>query len=175
MIPGAGGVRKLCWALERRGKRGGARVVYCFHNESLPLCALTAYAKNERSDLPQSGPQRLPPADGASGRELREEDDAMTRKVADSIRQGLEEALAYAEGETDASRYRVRVPELINVKAIRAKLGMTQEQFAGRFGFSIKTLRHWEQGLRVPEGPARAYLLVIDRNPKAVEEALRLA
>ena len=99
----------------------------------------------------------------------------MTRKVADSIRRGLEEALAYAEGKADASRYRVHVPETINVKAIRAKLGMTQEQFAGRFGFSIKTLRHWEQGLRVPEGPARAYLLVIDRNPRAVEKALRSA
>jgi putative transcriptional regulator len=50
---------------------------------------------------------------------------------------------------------------------------MTQEQFAGRFGFSINTLRHWEQGRRVPEGPTRAYLLVIDRNPKAVQKALR--
>ena len=41
VIPGAGGVRKLRWASERRGKRGGARVVYSFHNESLPLFALT--------------------------------------------------------------------------------------------------------------------------------------
>jgi putative transcriptional regulator len=52
---------------------------------------------------------------------------------------------------------------------------MTQEEFAGRFGFSIKTLRHWEQKQRVPEGPARAYLLVIDRDPKAVQRALRKA
>jgi putative transcriptional regulator len=50
---------------------------------------------------------------------------------------------------------------------------MTQGEFAGRFGFSINTLRHWEQGRRVPEGPTRAYLLVIDRNPKAVQKALR--
>jgi len=60
-------------------------------------------------------------------------------------------------------------------KAIRAKLGMTQEEFAGRFGFSVNTLRHWEQGRRVPEGPTRAYLLVIDRNPKAVQKALKAA
>ncbi len=99
----------------------------------------------------------------------------MTSKVAKSIRRGLEQAVLYADGQADASRYGVRVPEEIDVRAIRAKLGMTQEEFAGRFGFSIKTLRHWEQGLRVPEGPTRAYLLVIDRNPKAVEKALRSA
>lgn len=46
---------------------------------------------------------------------------------------------------------------------------------AGRFGFSIKTLRHWEQKQRVPEGPTRAYLLVIDRDPKAVQKALKAA
>src|SRR5260370_42145058 len=52
---------------------------------------------------------------------------------------------------------------------------MTQEEFAGRFGFSVNTLRHWEQGKRQPEGPTRAYLLVIDRAPKAVQKALRAA
>jgi putative transcriptional regulator len=99
----------------------------------------------------------------------------MTGRVADSIRRGLEEALAYVEGTADVSRYGVHIPEDIDVKAIRAKLDMTQEEFAGRFGFSINTLRHWEQGRRVPEGPTRAYLLVIDRNPKAVQKALRAA
>ncbi len=96
----------------------------------------------------------------------------MTSGIADSIRRGLEEALAYAQGTADARRYRVHVPRDIDVKAIRAKLAMTREEFAGRFGFSINTLRHWEQGRRVPEGPTRAYLLVIDRDPKAVQKAL---
>ena len=99
----------------------------------------------------------------------------MTSKVAESIRRGLQEAVAYAEGTADTSRYGVHIPEGIDVKAIRSKLAMTQQEFAGRFGFSIKTLRHWEQGRRVPEGPTRAYLLVIDRNPKAVKKALKAA
>lgn len=93
--------------------------------------------------------------------------------VADSIRRGLEQALTYAEGAADDRDYRVRVPERIDVKAIRAKLNWTQEEFAGRFGFSVNTLRHWEQGSRQPEGPTRAYLLVIDRAPEAVLDALR--
>jgi putative transcriptional regulator len=99
----------------------------------------------------------------------------MTSKVARSIRRGLEQALAYAGGTADKSRYGIHVPADIDVKAIRTKLDMTQQEFAGRFGFSINTLRHWEQGRRAPEGPARAYLLVIDRNPKAVQKALSMA
>ena len=95
----------------------------------------------------------------------------MTGKVADSIQRGLEEAAAYAEGAADGNEYGVHIPAGIDVKAIRGGLGMTQEEFAGRFGFSIKTPRHWEQKQRTPEGPARAYLLVIDRDPKAVQKA----
>jgi hypothetical protein len=53
LIPGTGGVRKLRWGLEGRGKRGGARVVYFHHDAGMPLFALTAYAKNERADLSQ--------------------------------------------------------------------------------------------------------------------------
>ena len=94
-------------------------------------------------------------------------------KVADSIRRGLREAVAYAEGKADANAYRVHVPVKIDVKAIRTSLDMTQEEFAGRFGFSVNTLRHWEQGSRQPEGPTRAYLLVIERAPKAVQKALQ--
>jgi hypothetical protein len=54
LIPGAGGVRKLRWALEGRGKRGGARVIYYYHSDAMPLFALTAYAKNERADITQA-------------------------------------------------------------------------------------------------------------------------
>ena len=53
LVPGTGGVRKLRWGLEGRGKRGGARVVYFHHDAGMPLFALTAYAKNERADLSQ--------------------------------------------------------------------------------------------------------------------------
>lgn len=94
-------------------------------------------------------------------------------KIADSIRKGLEEAMSYVEVRGDADSYRVHVPEVIDVKTIRTKLGMTQEEFAGHFGFSVRTLRHWEQGRRQPEGPTRAYLLVIDRAPQAVQKALQ--
>ena len=99
----------------------------------------------------------------------------MTSKVAESLRRGLEEAVVYAKGQADVPAYRVHVASRIDVKAIRTKLGMTQEEFSGRFGFSVNTLRHWEQGKRVPEGPTRAYLIVIERDPEAVQRALTAA
>jgi len=96
-------------------------------------------------------------------------------KIGASIIRGMKEAIAFAEGTADMSLYRVHIPPEIDVRAIRDRLGLTQQQFAVRFGFNINTLRHWEQGRRVPEGPTRAYLIVIDREPKAVEKALRIA
>ena len=99
----------------------------------------------------------------------------MSKKVADSILRGARQALVFAKGEADVSKYRVHIPHEIDVRRIRTKLGMTQEDFARQFGFSVNTLRHWEQGKRIPEGPTRAYLLVIDRAPKAVTKALRAA
>jgi hypothetical protein len=53
LIPGTGGVRKLRWGLQGRGKRGGSRVIYFYHSADIPLFALTAYAKNEQADLSQ--------------------------------------------------------------------------------------------------------------------------
>ena len=99
----------------------------------------------------------------------------MRKSVAESIRRGLEEAIAIAKGEADPRTYRVHIPHEIDVRRIRAKLGMTQAQFAQTFGFSVDTLRHWEQGRRMPDGAARAYLKVIDHAPKTVAKALKAA
>jgi putative transcriptional regulator len=49
---------------------------------------------------------------------------------------------------------------------------MSQSEFASMFGFSKRTLEHWEHGRRVPTGPARAFLTVIAREPEAVRRAL---
>jgi hypothetical protein len=54
LIPTTGGVRKLRWRLEGRGKRGGARVIYFYHDDGLPVFLLTAYSKNVRADLSQA-------------------------------------------------------------------------------------------------------------------------
>jgi len=52
-------VRKLRWGLQGRGKRGGARIVYFYHNLDLPLFVLSVFAKNQRTDLSQDEKNRL--------------------------------------------------------------------------------------------------------------------
>jgi putative transcriptional regulator len=66
----------------------------------------------------------------------------------------------------------VHVPPEIDVRAIRRKLGMSQAVFASSFGFALVAVQNWEQGRRRPEGAARAFLKVIDREPEAVRRAL---
>ena len=88
----------------------------------------------------------------------------------DSIRQGLTEAIEFAEGkEANAVVHKFSPPD---VKAIREKLGMTQAELAATFGFSLGTLRHWEQGDRTPHGPALVLLNVMAHEPEAVLRAL---
>jgi putative transcriptional regulator len=66
----------------------------------------------------------------------------------------------------------MRIMTPMDVAEIRAKTGLSQDRFARAFQISPHTLRNWEQGRRVPEGPARALLLAIDRDPEAVMRAL---
>ncbi|CAN7605340.1 helix-turn-helix domain-containing protein [Pararhizobium sp. LjRoot238] len=96
-------------------------------------------------------------------------------KAGSRILQGAREALALAKGEADESTYQVHVPTSVNVRAIREKLGLSQEAFAARYGFSIGRVRDWEQGRSNMDTPSRILLLVIDKEPEAIERALSAA
>lgn len=74
-------------------------------------------------------------------------------------------------GEKEASRSFPYDPP--DIKKIRGKYNLTQEQFAAMLGISVKTLHNWEQGRRVPEGPAMVLLRVADLHPQAVLDAVR--
>lgn len=66
-----------------------------------------------------------------------------------------------------------RMKRTPQVRIIRRALGLSQEEFAGRFHIPLGTLRDWEQGRKDPDTAARAYLKVIGRNPQAVVDALQ--
>lgn len=87
-----------------------------------------------------------------------------------SIKQGLEEAIEFSKG----SNIKAKVHEFgpVEVKKVRAQLGMSQSQFASAFGISVSTLRHWERGDRTPHGPALVLLNVVSKEPQAVLKAL---
>jgi putative transcriptional regulator len=93
-------------------------------------------------------------------------------RVGRDVLDGLELALAHARGEITLPERYIEVPDPVDVKAIRAKTGMSQSEFACRYGFSVRTLQDWERGRSQPPSAARAYLIVIDRNPNAVAQAL---
>jgi len=89
------------------------------------------------------------------------------------------QALAWTKGE-NVPDVRVTVVEvnrapIVDVRSLRRKLGLSQSQFAARFGFTAATVRNWEQGRTQPDGPARTLLAVIAHHPEAVEDALRRA
>ncbi len=94
----------------------------------------------------------------------------MRKKLFDELVESIKEAGKIHRREKPPARKFVYSPE--NVKAIRKRLKKSQSEFALMIGVSPATLRNWEQGRRVPEGPARALLQVAAMNPKAVEEAL---
>ena len=90
--------------------------------------------------------------------------------VGKAVIEGLKEAIAHARGETTlpSNSY----PGRVDLKAIRAKSGLSQSEFAGRYGFNLRTLQDWERSRVQPPGAVRAYLAVIDRFPEMVEKAL---
>jgi putative transcriptional regulator len=95
----------------------------------------------------------------------------MSKKVFDSIAEGLNEALAVARGE--AEPYKLHIPSEIDVRAIRTRTGLTQKDFASTFGFGLDQLKQWEQGRSRPIQALRAYLLLINSQPEKMVKALR--
>jgi putative transcriptional regulator len=110
----------------------------------------------------------------ASTKKARPKHTAAGRRLIGSVK----EAIAWASGDDVPVRVtmvEVRRAPRIDVQTIRRNLGLSQSQFAARFGFTPATLRNWEQGRTRPEGPARVLLAVIAHHPDAVEDALRRA
>ena len=126
------------------------------------------FAKNERANLSKAERNEL----AGLVDELVQyglKGDAMG-KAFESIRRGLIEATHHAQGkQVGVKVYR---PIAVDVAAVRGRLGLTQAQFADRFGVSVATLRHWERGDRSPQGPALVLLNLIERDPKGVLRAL---
>jgi putative transcriptional regulator len=83
-------------------------------------------------------------------------------------------AALFTPQETKTSRLMTPTLRGEDVRTIRNSTGLTQKEFAERFGFSIETIRNYEQGHRQPNGPARTLLRVIANEPEAVARVLKL-
>jgi putative transcriptional regulator len=82
----------------------------------------------------------------------------------------VKEAGEIRAGHLRPSRtYEIQPPE---IRMVRERLDVSQDEFAVMIGVSARTLQNWEQGRRQPEGPAKALLTIASRNPTAVLDAL---
>jgi putative transcriptional regulator len=93
--------------------------------------------------------------------------DELFAELVASVREGG----AILRGEQAASRIFTIQP--LEIKDIRDSFGLTQVEFAAMLGISVRTLRNWEQGRRVPEGPARVLLQVAAKHPAAVLDVVQ--
>jgi putative transcriptional regulator len=93
-------------------------------------------------------------------------------KFSKDLVKSLGEARDYAEGRAGSARG--RVVEVPDVRAIRRKLHLSQQEFAEKYRIPLPTLRNWEQGRRQPDAPAAAYLHAIAMRPREISEALKL-
>ena len=92
----------------------------------------------------------------------------MKAETFDQLISGMSDVLEYHKGE----RGGFRVHEAQDIKAIRAKVGMTQPAFARAFQLEVATLRDWEQGRRQPDRSAQVLLALIDREPETIRRIL---
>ena len=101
--------------------------------------------------------------------------EAHNMAVPEKVLAGIQDAFEHhTTGKTTGRVFSVKIRSGNDIKRIRCnRLNMTQKEFALQFGIPIRTLQKWEQGDREPEGPARAYLAIIERIPEAVIAALR--
>jgi len=94
----------------------------------------------------------------------------MENALFEDLVQSLKEAGAISSGKAEASR-RFRIPPL-DVKVVREKIGLSQNEFAGLMQVSVRTLQNWEQGRRNPTGPAAALLKIVATAPEVAIRSL---
>ena len=97
-----------------------------------------------------------------------------TRNAFASLKLGLQQAIRDRKGRR-AGGLKLHVPPQVDVKAVRERTGLTQEEFAATFAIGLGALRHWERGDRKPRGTALVLLNLIAKDPKAVLRAVEKA
>lgn len=88
------------------------------------------------------------------------------------IENSLNEVIEFKKGNRENFRVTSVIPKTIDVISLRTSLNLSQDKFADKYGFSVGTLRNWEQGRRQPDGAARTLLLLIENNSKMVDDIL---
>ncbi len=158
VIRGSGGIRKVRWKAQGRGKSGGVRMIYYWAASENTILMQMVYAKNEQTTLTKEQLRVL--------KKVVEETLVMNDELFNELLASIREGGAILRGEAQPSRsFEI---EAADVRSIRKQYNLSQSKFASLMGISAKTLQNWEQGRRLPEGPARVLLQVAAKHPDAV-------
>ena len=184
VMPGCGGLRKIRVGdpKRRKGKRGGARVIYLHLPAAARFYMIDVYGKDDKDDLSPtekkrsagwrlgSRKQRSRPTDDGSG----EHGMAINprKPFFERLKAGLEEGIAHARGELTLKSVEVPAPppeiDAKTLIALREEAAMSQGVFAKVLDVSAKTVQSWEQGVRVPSMAARRLIHIFTEQPAVV-------
>lgn len=158
VMQGTGGCRKVRMAGRGKGKSGGYRIITFFTGDTLPVFSHHGFRQGRTSQSHEGRAERPRETDESACRNLRQQGHQgwsghMTRKAFDKIAAGLDEAIAVARGDLEPAR--LHVPAELDLKIIRAKTKLSQNDFAHRFGFTADQIKAWEQGRSRPLGGVR--------------------
>ena len=150
VMEGTGGIRKVRFPLQNRGKSGSIRVCYTDFAEYEVIYLITVFEKKDQENLT-------------------DDEKNVLKKLIKALKEGLEEAIDYEKGTGKAA---VKTYMIMPVKEysgpeirdIRKKAGMTQSVFASYMGVSIKTVEAWEGGRTHPTGPVFRLLAVLSES-----------
>jgi putative transcriptional regulator len=174
LIPGTGGMRKVRWTPGGKGKSGGARVIYFWRDRAAQIIFLMVYGKGVKTNLTAGEKRRLKQAAEALKQQTVSVDmllgAAVKKANFNALLESVRQAGEIVRGERAPAReFHI---DADSIKKLRASTGLSQPKFATLLRVDLGTLRNWEQGRRVPTGPAKALLTAIERDPRNVLKAL---
>lgn len=90
----------------------------------------------------------------------------------EEMKEAAEAMVAIEKDETELDPSRVHMTHVPDVKAVRKKTGLSQSNFAKKFGFGLRQIQQWEAGRRHPVGPLVHFLSLIDKQPEMVAQVV---
>jgi len=179
IMPGCGGARKIRFALPGSSKSGGARVIYVDFVVRGQIYLLLAYPKSKQASLSAEQKQNLSRlVKSLGGIAVSNNDFFEDFNLYDSLKQSLEDAIAFKNGDKSKARVRtfstaspvnVMPYKPADVAKLRRSLNLSQRNFATAIGVSPRTVEAWEAGKSIPNGVATRMLYLIENDNSLVD------
>ena len=173
VIEGTGGIRKVRFPLENRGKSGSARICYTDFAEYEVTYLITAFTKKDQENLTDEEKSVLRKLVKSLREAERDRKEIVMSTLFEDLQEGLLQAIDYAKGQGPARVVTYKIDPITEfdkeqIRQIRMNAQMTQHVLADYLGVSVKTVEAWERGRTHPTGPACRLLSLLSNNQTQV-------